>query len=292
MKLKSWGLIAGIAASGIVAGGSFDRVGAVTLYDGTLGGTPNSGSYLNFFSIPTLPAPISSGNGVTLNTSFNEGIYAGYSNYNANLVGNTVSVGGLVNPLFPVLNSTVGYTLSFTMQINSQTNTGPNGLNRAGFSALILDNNKKGIEIGFRNSDIFAQPDASFNSILPSEQKTGLGGLNGILANPTTYDLTVLGNNYTLSTGGNTLISGLLRDYTGAQGAYAPIYNTANFLFLGDDTISAGASVNIQNITLNTNAAAVPEPSSLLGVGLAIGFGATLKRKLDKTNLKISKLLK
>jgi PEP-CTERM motif len=290
MELRSWGLIAGIAASGVLAGGSFDRVGAVTLYDGTLGGTPNSGSYLNFFSIPTLPAPTFNGsNGVTLNTSFNEGIYAGYSNYNASVVSNNVSIGGLVNPLFPVLDSAAGYTLSFKMQINSQTNNGPNGPNRAGFSALILDNNKKGIEIGFRNSDIFAQPDASFNSILPSEQKTGLGGVNGILANPTTYDLTVLGNNYTLSTGGNTLISGLLRDYTSAQGAYAPIYNTANFLFLGDDTISAGASVNIQNITLNTNAAAVPEPSSLLGMGLAIGFGATLKRKLRQTNRSITK---
>jgi hypothetical protein len=289
MKLGSWGLIAGIAASGMMAGGSFDRVGAVTLYDGSLGGTPNSGSYLNFFSIPTLPAPTSNGSGVTLNTSLNEGIYAGYSNYNATVVGNTVSVGGLVNPLFPVLDSAVGYTLSFKMQINSQTNTGPNGANRAGFSALILDNNKKGIEIGFRNSDIFAQPDANFNSILPSEQKTGIGGT---LGSPTTYDLTVLGNSYTLSTGGNTLINGLLRDYTGAQGAGSAIYNTANFLFLGDDTTSASASVNLQNITLNTNAAAVPEPSSLIGTGLAIGFGAALKRKLGKRSQKIAKLLK
>ena len=112
------------------------------------------------------------------------------------------------------------------------------------------------------------------------------------VSNAETYDLTVLGNNYTLASGGNTLISGLLRDYTGAQGAASAIYNTANFLFLGDDTTSAGASVNIQNITLNTNTAAVPEPSSMLGMGLAIGFGATLKRKLGKRSQKIAKLLK
>ena len=76
-------------------------------------------------------------------------------------------------------------------------------------------------------------------------------------------------------------MSGLLRDYTGAVGLLTDVYRTPNFIFLGDNTISAGANVDIQSITLTTtDATAVPEPSSMVGIGLAIGFAARLRRKL------------
>ena len=82
--------------------------------------------------------------------------------------------------------------------------------------------------------------------------------------------------------GGNTLLSGLLRDYTGAGGGSSTgVYRTPNFIFLGDNTTSTGANVDIQSIALTTtDATAVPEPSSMLGIGLAIGFAARLRRKL------------
>ncbi len=293
MKLTSLGTIA-IALSGIIAaGGTIDRANAttITLYDGAANTTPDNFSpqYLNFFSTGGTQTP---GGGVTtLDTSGAESLQAGYTNYNI-LVNPlvsppTVSLTSFVNPLFPILDSNAGYTLSFTININSQTNNGVNGANRAGFSAIVLDNNRKGIEIGFRNSDIFAQTSANFNSISPLEQKTA--SLN-LLSNSNTYDLTVLGNNYSLTNAGNILFTGSLRDYTAAINPANPltsVYGTANFLFLGDDTTSAGASVNIQKISLTTNTP-VPEPSGLIGSSLAIGFVAILKRKLNRASKKAS----
>lgn len=284
MKLRSWGLLVGIATVSTIACGSFDRVGAVTtvLYDSASGTTPNGGTspYLNFANIGL--GSQSFGSGVTtLNTSAPEATYAGYTNYN-----NTGTA--FFNPLFPILDKNSGYTLSFTVKINSQTNNGTNGDNRAGFSALILGSDKTGIEIGFRNPntqgggttpDIFSQSGASFTV---GEQNTNL---NGILSQLTTYDLSVLGNNYTLKNGNTTLLTGALRDYTAAAvpNTLTASYGLSNFLFLGDNTTSAGASVDISNVTLITNSAtAIPEPSNLLGIGMAIGLGVKLKRKLQK----------
>lgn len=288
MKLSYWGLIAGIAAGGIVTMGNGNRASAatITLYDGASGVTPdlyNPPAYLGFINVGT-GSQTAMGGVTTLNTSSPERTFAGYSNY--------APTGGLVNNSLPplILDNNAGYTLSFTVKINAQTNTGANGTFRAGFSTIVLGNDKKGIEIGFRNTDIFSQNDANFNSL--GEQATGVGG---ILGNLTQYDLTVsrnpnplLANIYTLSSGGNPIIGGFVRDYSAATTVFGNVYNNSNFIFLGDDTTSAGASVNIARITLTTtDPTAVPEPSNLLGIGMAMGVGATLKRKLGKIGRKI-----
>ncbi|WP_295619778.1 PEP-CTERM sorting domain-containing protein [Chamaesiphon sp. GL140_3_metabinner_50] len=281
MKLNYWGIISAIAAGGIVSMGNSDRASAatITLYDGTSGVTPdlyNPPAYLGFVNIGT-GSQTAAGGVTTLNTSSREGTFAGYSNY--------ALTGGLVNNSLPplILNNNAGYTLSFTVKINSQTNSGVNGPFRAGFSAIVLGNDKKGIEIGFRNTDIFSQNDANFNSI--GERATGVGG---ILGNLTQYDLTVSRDTYTLSSGGNSIVSGFVRDYSAANTVFGNVYNNPNFIFFGDSTTSAGASVDIARITLTTaDSTAVPEPSNLLGIGLAMGVGATLKRKLGKIGRKI-----
>jgi PEP-CTERM motif len=282
MQRKYWGLIAGLAAMGVLVDGSGDRVGAVTtvLYDGALGGSPTSGAspYLNFFG-GGIGTPTANSGVTRLDTSSANAIQAGYTNYKTDL-------SDFLNPAFPaVLDNNAGYTLSFTVKINSQTNAIPY---RAGFSAIVLGSDKRGIEIGFRDTDIFSQNDANFNSI--GEQKTNIGSTLNAL---TTYNLNVLGGSnaglYTLTSGTDTLLSGSLRDYTAAAtGALTAVYAKPNFIFLGDDTTSAGASVDIQQISLTTNAAPVPEPSSLLGIGLAIGLGARLKRKLGKQRLDLT----
>lgn len=281
MKLKSWVSIVSIAVSGIVAGGSFERANAITttLYDGTTGVTPNLytlNPYLNFTSLAGGSQLASSG-ATVLDTSTTNFSYAGYSNYNN-------ALNEFINSSFPILDNNTGYTLSFTIATNSQTNISPD---RAGFGVIVLGSNKKGIEIGFRNPntitgipDIFALNDDS--TFTKGEQNSNLGGILNTL---NTYELTVAGNTYTLKNGSNPpLLSGALRDYSpnATPGTLTQVYDTANFLFLGDDTTSAGGKVEIQSITLTTNPTAVPEPSSLLGIGLAIGFGAAVKRKLAK----------
>jgi hypothetical protein len=297
MKLRSWVSMVGIAVGSVIASGNFDRAGAVTtvLYDSASGTTPNAvtSPYFSFNNPDTgsSQAFISAAEGTRLNT-FNpttapfpptaEFSRAGYSNYN--------SSGSFVNSAFPILDKNAGYTLSFTVKINSQTNNGTNGANRAGFSALILGDDNTGIEIGFRNPntqgggttpDIFSQSGSSFTV---GERNDNL---NGILSQLTTYDLSVLGGNYTLKNGNTTLLTGALRNYAAAAvpNTATAVYALSNFLFLGDNTTSAGANVDISNITLTTNSStAVPEPSNLLGIGMAIGLGVKLKRKLQKIN--------
>jgi hypothetical protein len=287
MKWISLGSSLSLAIAGVIATGSIDRATAATivLYDGaSFGGTPNNapGSYLTFNSfdlsnpLGTPGTQTASGGKTTLNTTSPESLYGGYSNYNLSKT--------LANSAFPVLDSNAGYTLSFTIKINSQTNTGDNGPTRAGFSVTTLDGNKQGIEIGFRNTDIFAQ-NSSFNAIDTAEQKTSF---SSTLANLSTYDLKVLGNSYTLSNGGNDLFSGLLRSYTTSSNPLTAVYGYSNFLFFGDNTTSAGASVDIQKITLTTNSTAVPEPSEAIGTLVAVGWGALLKRKLNRANLQKS----
>ncbi|AFZ26966.1 PEP-CTERM putative exosortase interaction domain-containing protein [Cylindrospermum stagnale PCC 7417] len=249
---------------------------SITLYDGASNVTPdqyNSPSpWLTFTSL--FGGTQGASGGVTnLDTSTNNITYAGYSNYSVNAPTTPV------NPLFPGLDRNAGYTLSFTVRINSQVNDGTNGANRAGFSVIVLSSDKQGIELGFRNNvgfindDIFAQNNSSFNG--GGEQNTGVSALLGSL---TTYDLNVFGSSYTLSNGANSLLTGSLRDYTAATGLGSQVYNTPNFIFLGDDTTSARANIDLANVSI-TVPDEVPEPSTIPSAVLLVGGFLVLKKK-------------
>ncbi|MDZ7957546.1 MAG: PEP-CTERM sorting domain-containing protein [Aulosira sp. DedQUE10] len=266
--------------------------GVITLYNGASGVTPNSYNSPELNNSPALNFGSPNGgtqsfsNGVTnLNTSAGDdnAIYGGYSNYNANVTPSgtspffNVTPTTLRNSSFPSLDRNAGYNLTFTVKINSQVNDGTNGLYRAGFSVIALSSDKQGIEIGFRNSDIFSQANSSFNSI--GEQVTGVSSL---LSNLSTYSLNVAGNSYTLTSGSTNLLTGALRDYTAASGFGTDVYRTSNFLFFGDDTTSARANIDLQSITLTTNTAAVPyEFSPTTGI-LAIVAGGAINHWLKK----------
>ncbi len=263
--------------------GNRSMAGVITLYNGASGVTPNQynapSQWLNFGS-PNGGTQSFSGGLTNLNTSFSNNIYAGYSNYNVGAIASpsVITPTTLVNTSFPSLDRNAGYNLSFTVRINSQVNDGTNGANRAGFSVIALSSDQQGIEIGFRNTDIFSQVNSSFNSISPAEQITGV---SSFLSNLTTYDLNVSGNNYTLTTGATTLLSGLLRNYTTASGFGSDIYKTSNFVFLGDDTTSARANIDLQSITLNTNTPVPYEFSPTIGI-FALLAGSVINHLLKK----------
>ncbi|MEH1902387.1 MAG: PEP-CTERM sorting domain-containing protein [Nostoc sp.] len=271
--------------------GNRSMAGVITLYDGASSVTPDQynapSQWLNFGTVnPVTGTPIGtqsvSGGLTNLDTSSSNNIYGGYSNYNvANppVSSSVITPTTLVNSSFPSLDRNAGYDLSFTVRINSQVNDGTNGSYRAGFSAIVLSSDKQGIEIGFRNTDIFSQVNSFFNSISSAEQITGVSSL---LSNLTTYDLNVSGNNYTLTNGATTLLSGLLRDYTAATGVGSDVYKTPNFVFLGDDTTSARANIDLKSINLTNNTAGVPyEFSPTTGI-LALVAGSIINHLLKK----------
>ena len=253
------------------------------LYNATAGTTPGAQGSLVLGNVGAVPATETFQTGppavANLNSSANQSTYAGYSNYNvspaAPLLGFTTTTP--VNPAFPALNAANGFTLSFTMQLVSESHTNND---RAGFSVLLLGSDKKGIEIGFQSGGVFSQSTAF------TQAETNFGPtLPSLLASLTAYDLRIQGSTYTLLTGNTTLLTGAVRDYTGAAGFGSEVYRTSNFVFLGDDTTSAGANINLARVSITANTAA-PEPGSglLALLGAALPAAAWLRRRERRAN--------
>ncbi|MBW4648780.1 MAG: DUF4347 domain-containing protein [Kastovskya adunca ATA6-11-RM4] len=228
---------------------------SVIKYDGSLNTTPGTQGFSYFNTGATQSA---SGGATTLDTTANPDTYAGYF---ANSV--------------PNLDRAAGYTVSFTAQVLSEDHktsgtadkNGDGIADRAGFSIIVLSSDKKGIELGFWDNEIWAQEDGTTQanpSTNPSANNNQLlfTHAEGATFNTTTglipYQLTVLGDIYTLSTGGTTILSGKLRDYTTATGFLDP-YETPNLIFLGDDTTSASAKVNLSAVSVTTNSSFAPQ---------------------------------
>jgi hypothetical protein len=206
-----------------------------TLYDGGLGGTPDTQSFL-YLNLPTGTATQSESGGVTtLDTKVvSMGAYAGY-------FGDRVTV-----PQIPVLDRTEGYTLTFTVQVEAEAH-GNN--NRAGFSVIVLGNDNKGIEMAFWENEIWVQDDDADD---PADLFTHA---EGVVFSPTvaleTYKLIILGDSYSLVVSDTTILSGTLRDYTNFSGPIDP-YETPNFIFMGDNTTSAEARIKLSFVSVTT----------------------------------------
>ena len=75
----------------------------------------------------------------------------------------------------------------------------------------------------------------------------------------------ISGDEYTLSTGGSEILTGVLRDYTAFDKLIDP-YETPNLLFIGDNTSRAQAKVNIAYVALQTISppTSTPSPTSTI----------------------------
>jgi len=233
-------------------------VNELTLYDGSLGGTPNSQGSLAFGTVPPFlgtPATQTASGGVTnlVSTVASPG---GYSNHN-NLSPT------LVNSSFPTLDRSTGYTISFDVQINSENHSGSDkdgdGLgDRAGFSVIAMSSDLQGIELGFWNNEIWAQetgtapPSAGGTLFTHDDLERAFVDTTAM----TSYDLTILGNDYHLFADGSLILSGTLRNYSAFDSASAGLpydpYETPNLVFLGDNTSSAGANINLEFVSVTT----------------------------------------
>jgi hypothetical protein len=219
------------------------------LYDPTKGTTPTAQGWIPFAN-PIGGTSTTNATETTLDTTSNVGIAAGYSNYTTS--GAAASTAGT----FPVLNSAVGFTLNFTLKLDSATD--PNN-DRAGFNVILLGSDAKGVELGFWPGDVWAQnagfvhgTDDAFTTNDKAHQ----------------YALTILNGNYTLKADGTQILSGTTLNY----GTPNPPYALDNYVFFGDDNVVSSGSEEIGAVSIS-----VPEPtSSILGLGLA---GAALVKR-------------
>jgi hypothetical protein len=250
------------------------------LYDHTLGGAAAAQGWLAGARTPGASETVTP-DGTRLDSTTNDRIYAGYSNYDFGIQIAPLDIypTRFKNPLFPVLDRAAGFTLTITAQLDGLVNDGPNGPNRGGFNITLLGADREGIEIGFQSDQIFAQGGVPF---VAGETTTSAGqnpaalDVPALMAAMTTYDLTIHGDRYVLATAGQSLLAGNVRDYTSASGFGTSAYRTGSFLFLGDNTTSAGGRVTLGNVALTTP---VPEPGTPLVCLLGIALVALWRRR-------------
>jgi hypothetical protein len=218
-------LISFVIVTLLVLAPSQSHAAGIVLYDGALGGLPVTQglAYAGFGPTETFTA-----GATVLNSSANKAFQGGY----------TPKVGRL-----PVLDRSRGYTLRFTVQITAEDHAGSDRNSdmiddRAGFSLIVLSSDRHGIELGFWPNRIWAQAGGG----------SGDGPIftqaEGAALDTTTeriYELFVHGDIYQLREGSSIVLSGALRNYS----AFGSVYTTPNFMFLGDNTTSASATVRI-----------------------------------------------
>jgi Ca2+-binding RTX toxin-like protein len=230
------------------------------IYDGSLNTLPQDQQW----SYQGWPLPAISG-GVT-NLNGTDSYSAGMFSYNFNQYNS--------GNYLPPLDRNRGYTVSFTAQILSES-TSPYVANAdrnndgkrdiAGFSVVVTGSDGKGIELGFTGDRIWALEDGKtqrYLNLTPDQQYphytlfTQAESAAWNTANFTTYDLTILGDTYTLSSDNNTILRGNLREYV-ASIYGSPFYNYSygyyyqtNSISLGDNASEAGANINLSSVAV------------------------------------------
>lgn len=245
------------AAACVAALGSAALASTTVVYDGALNTLPQSQGWVVF-----LP-PFGSGGGSETQVSASPG-YVRLDSIGAN-----ANRGGYfshfsffssvppvaVNNGWPVLDATSGYSIRFDLRVGAETHQTSH---RAGVSLISISAGGTGIELGLWEDRVWAQ--AGGTPPLLFTQSEGR-------ATPTTgvfrrYDLSVQGGSYTLYAEGVRVLSGALRDYSAwdSAGSGLPFnpYTTRNFFFIGDNTSSASALVDISRIEVRTTPVSFP----------------------------------
>lgn len=214
------------------------------LYDDALPSTPGAQGWLIFgddsFGTGASQTLVAGGTRLVTNNSTS----AGYAN-------RIPLFNTLVNAGFPALNRAAGYSLQFELQVNGESHA---SANRAGFSVILLSEDLFGIELGFWEDEIWAQSGPSFTH--------GEGVSFDTTAAQRLFELQILGANYRLLADGSEILTGALRNYS----SFGYPYTLTRFVFLGDDTSSAGADVVLGDVTLLTD---IPEPAGMGAMALA-----------------------
>ena len=224
------------------------RVSAwLILYDGRLGGTPDTQGKLRYWTSPAVTATHVFADGLTIldtTTDLRDG------------------AGFVADPaLAPTLDRSTGYTLDFAVQVVAEEHAGSDknadGVgDRAGFSVLVLGSDAHGIELGFWTDQIWAQEagtaEPPAGTLFTHAESAAYDTTRGLTA----YRLEIQADAYRLASNGTVILSGAVRDYTAFEGPVNP-YRTPNFIFLGDNTTSAQARIKLAYVAVHPSRATV-----------------------------------
>lgn len=226
------------------------------LYNGSLGNLPAAQGWL-YMPTPSPGSAVQAATpvGVLLDTTLVTTDRAGY--FNAFLPGS------------PDMDCAAGFTVRIDLQLLAESHA---SADRAGFSLIVLDKNKKGLELEFWPGEVWAQHDAITG---PDYFTHAEGVAFDTTAEMARYELAFFGGQYRLMIDGQWKMSGLVRDYTGYVGAIDP-YETPNLLFFGDNGGSSSSSATISRLSYYGES--IPEPASMSLLLLGT-IGALARRK-------------
>lgn len=210
----------------------------VLLYDASNNTLPTNQNW-HYLTNPTtgsLATQSVSGGILTLDTTSRRSDAAGYF--------------AILHPLVGELDRHQGFTIRFDAQILAETHA---SIHRAGFSFIVTTSDALGLELGFWADRIWAQDDSPLFT-----QAEGVS--YAVDTALTRYDLQIQGAGYTLFADASPILVGALRDYS----TFGLPYTMPNFLFFGDNTSSAKATVQISRVELTS----APEISPLVIVSL------------------------
>jgi len=222
----------------------------LVLYDAASGDIPST-SAMSFTDFPPgVALPIFSDGATVVDTTISgTDTYAGWV------------AGAVTTPSFPILDRTVGIQVNFTVQVDSEAHTNND---RAGFSVIILDKAAQGIELSFWENEIWVKSDDGTGGLFKHGE--GIAFTTSAL---TDYQVTFIGDTYTLTANAEPLLTGPLRDYSAFAGFPDP-YETPNFLFLGDNTTSAQARVRVRFVSVTGTEPVVPTSTGAISVPTAL----------------------
>jgi hypothetical protein len=216
---------------------------AVTLYDAALGTKPSAQGWTSLrLPFEPLPTETVTGGAYRLDTTA-----AGLS-----LFGHGLAAA-------PALDTSAGFSLSFTLELESESHSSNN---RAGYTMIVTGADvTKAIEFGFWTGNVWAY---AYDDLQADKFVRGADVAFDTTAALRTYTLEVQNQQYALASGGTPLLSGPLVDYS----SWGAPYNVANFIYFGDNT-SRGSSISLLADVVLTP---VPEPAPavLLAAGLAM----------------------
>ena len=222
---RNWGWVGWLG--GLLAMGSGQ---GQVLYDGSVGTLPSVQGW-SFVAFPALAGETWSEGGAHLDTMTLDGISAGWSR---------------ISP--SPLDRRRGFSLSLDVELFQESHV---TTNRAGLSVIVLGSDKKGIELGFWTDRIWAQSDVPLFTQAESAGVEVVGGRRRM-------ELFVGLEQYGLRLEGAPVLTGAVRDYTAFTGFIDP-YETANFLFIGDNTGSARGRYRLHRVELRMAPMELPE---------------------------------
>lgn len=218
---------------------SFAGEKTLVLYDADSGSIPDP-SRIGFTAFPPEGASTRYEDGSTVfdTTLAGTDTYAGW-------VASTAATNG-----FPILDSSIGFQVNFTLQIDSEIHESNN---RSGFSIILLDQNAKGIEMSFWQNEIWTQNDDATGGLFTHGESVAYDTSAALVE----YQLTMIEDTYTLSGNSQLILSGSVRDYS-AFDRFPDPYETPNFLFLGDDTTSAQGRIRLRFLSVTGTEPVLP----------------------------------